>query len=291
MNEIFLSFARVAMLVFLVTSMVELGLSLTLKEVLAPLRDVRLVALLLVANFVVVPLVAFGLTRVLRLEPAFATGLMLLALAPGAPFIPKVAHLARGHLAFAAALMVMLMVGSVVYLPLTLPHVIAGAEVNAWKIEQSLFLCLLLPLFIGLLVHAKSSPLAARLRPVLVRLSNLSGAVVLVLIVALNLKSVASLFGTWAIIAALLFAVLSAATGWLLGGADRASCITLGIGTALRNVAAALVVGAQNFKEPKVSVMVVVTALVALIVLLPLAHFTGQRMGAATPMEHPIERA
>jgi len=85
-----------------------------------------------------------------------ATGLLLLGLAPGAPFIPKVVQIARGNLAFATGLMVLLVVGTAIDLPLFLPRVITGVEINAWQIEQSLFLLMLLPLFIGLAVHAGS---------------------------------------------------------------------------------------------------------------------------------------
>ena len=41
---------------------------------------------------------------------------------------------------------------------------------------------------------------------------------------------------------------------------DRETRSVLGLGTAQRNIAAALVVGAQNFEEPQVVVMVIVVA-------------------------------
>ena len=44
------------------------------------------------------------------------------------------------------------------------------------------------------------------------------------------------------------------------------------MGTAQRNIAAALVVGGQNFDEPRVVVMVVVVAIVGLLVLMPLGR-------------------
>jgi hypothetical protein len=46
--------------------------------------------------------------------------------------------------------------------------------------------------------------------------------------------------------------------------------------TAQRNIAAALVVGGQNFKDPKVVVMVVVVAIVGLLLLMPLARYLGK---------------
>jgi len=156
MNGLLWNILRWSVLTFLVSSMLELGLSLTLPQVLAPLRNVRLIALSIIANFLVVPLLAIGVAKAMRLEEPFATGLLLLGLAPGAPFIPKVVQIARGNLAFATGLMVLLVVGTAIDLPLFLPRVITGVEINAWQIEQSLFLLMLLPLFIGLAVHAGS---------------------------------------------------------------------------------------------------------------------------------------
>jgi len=134
-----------------------------------------------------------------------------------------VVQLARGNLAFGTGLMVLLMAGTVVCLPVVLPRILAGVEVNPWKIAQPLLFLMLLPLLAGLIAHAKFPSLPVWLRPSLGFVSNLSGLVVVVLIVALNFKSVLSVFGTGAIFAGVVFVVLSAWTGWLLGGPDRAT--------------------------------------------------------------------
>ena len=277
MNEILLEVVRLAMLAFLLASMLDFGLGLGFRQLLSPLRNARLVILSLVANFLVVPLLAVGIAYLVELERPFAIGLLLLGLAPGAPFIPKLVQLARGNLAFAVGLMVLLMVGTVVFLPVVLPRVLADVEVDAAEIAWNLFVLMLLPLFVGLVVRTRVHSLPIWLRPTLGFLSNLSGLVVLVLIVALEFDSVLSVFGTGAILASVLFVVLSALTGWLVGGADRGTRAALGLATGSRNVAAALLVGARNFPDPEVNVMVIVSALVALAVLLPAARVLGRR--------------
>jgi BASS family bile acid:Na+ symporter len=277
MNEILLGVVRLAMLVFLLGSMLDFGLGLGVREVLSPLRNARLVILSLVANFLIVPLLAVGIAQVVRLEPPFATGLLLLGLAPGAPFIPKIVQLARGNLAFAVGLMVLLMVGTVVFLPVVLPMLIAGVEVDSSQIARNLFVLMLLPLFGGLVIRARVHSLPIWLRPTLRVLSNVGGLVVLVLIVALEFGSVLSVFGTGAILASVVFVVLSALVGWLVGGAGRGTRDALALATGSRNVAAALLVGAKNFPDPRVNVMVIVSALVALSIFLPVARVLGGR--------------
>jgi BASS family bile acid:Na+ symporter len=58
MNELLLSISRWALLTFLMASMLELGLSLTLAQVLASLKNMRLIACSIVANFLVGPLLS-----------------------------------------------------------------------------------------------------------------------------------------------------------------------------------------------------------------------------------------
>ena len=49
---------QVAMLVFVVGSMAAMGLGLTVSRIAEPLRDIRLIVVLLIANFVAVPVAA-----------------------------------------------------------------------------------------------------------------------------------------------------------------------------------------------------------------------------------------
>lgn len=274
------------MLVFLLASMLEVGLSLTVGQILAPLKNARLVTLSLVANFLVVPLLAVGIAKAVHLEQPFATGLVLLGLAPGAPFIPKLVQLARANLAFATALMVLLMVGTLFDLPILLSGLLQ-VKVDAEQIERALLLTMLLPLCIGLAVHWRFPSLPDWVRRSLAHVANLSALLVLILIIALNFQSVLHVFGTGAIFAGVVFVVLSLLAGLLLGGHDRGIRHALALATASRNVAAALIIGAQDFKDPKVNVMVTVTAIVSLFILLPTAVAFGRRARESTASLEP----
>ena len=166
--------ATVAMLSFVVSSMLAMGAGLTVSLIAEPLRNVRLVVLALLANFVVMPLGALGLAKVLSLDEPFGIGLLLLGCAAGAPFLPKLAELAKGNLAFAVGAMVLLMVVTVAYLPIVLPLLLPGITVHPWNIARSLLLLMLLPLVIGLVLKARYGDLAERVKPVLDWISNVS---------------------------------------------------------------------------------------------------------------------
>src|SRR6476661_6815668 len=277
--ELIQTIISIATLVFVLSSMLATGLGLTVSEIITPLRNTRLVVLSLVANFVLMPFAAVALATLLRLDQPLGVGLLLLGLAAGAPFLPKLAQIARGNLAFAVGLMVLLMVITVGYLPLVLPVLLPGVSVNPAKIARSLVLLMLVPLAVALAVNAKLPAAAARAKPLFDRLSSLGLILVVVLLVVVNFNKVLSVFGTRAILAGLLFVALGYAVGWALGGPAADTRPVLGLGTAQRNIAAALVVGGQSFSNPRVVVMVVVVAIVSLLILLPMSRLLAREAG------------
>ncbi|HEY4284299.1 MAG TPA: bile acid:sodium symporter [Chthoniobacterales bacterium] len=264
--------APLAMVVFVLSSMLAMGLGLTVGGIIGPLRDVRRVVLSLLANFVLVPLAAVAIAALLQLDKPLGIGLLLLGLAAGAPFLPKLTQLAKGNLAFAVGLMVLLMVVTVIYLPLVLPLLLSGVSVNSAKIARSLVLLMLLPLAVGLASKVWFATAAARVRSVLERIANFSLILFTLLLIIVNFRSVLDIFGTRGILAGLLFIAISFGIGWFLGGPDPDGRRVVALGTAQRNIAAAIVVGGQSFTDPKVVVMVVVVAIVGLLILMPLSR-------------------
>ena len=141
------------------------GLGLGVRDVLAPLRRGRLLAAALVANFVAAPGIAWALVSILDLSAPHAFGLLLLGGAAGAPFLSKLAELARGDVAFSVGLMLLLTIGSAAFMPAVLPFLVPGLSVGAWPILRPILATMLLPLGIGMLVRAASGRWADRFRP------------------------------------------------------------------------------------------------------------------------------
>jgi predicted Na+-dependent transporter len=57
-DPFFLAIGSLGVLIFIVTSMLGMGFGLTIPQILTPLKNRRLVTMSLVANFVLVPLLA-----------------------------------------------------------------------------------------------------------------------------------------------------------------------------------------------------------------------------------------
>src|SRR6476660_4930336 len=176
----------ITMLTFVVSSMLAVGLSLTIRQIVAPLRNGRLVFLALLANFVLMPLGALAIARLLRLDQSLGIALLLLGAAAGAPFLPKLAGVAKGSLAFAVGLMVLLMVLTVGYMPLVLPLLLEGVSVDPTKIARSLVLLLLV---VGLVVRSRWATAADRGASFLNPLSTLSLVLMIVLLLVTNVRN------------------------------------------------------------------------------------------------------
>src|SRR5438445_10188273 len=246
----------VAMLSFGISSMLAMGAGLTVVEIASSLRNRRLMISALLANFVLMPLGALVLAKLLWLDEPVGVGLLLLGCAAGAPFLPKLAELAKGNLAFAVGAMVLLMVVTVGYLPMVLPLLLPGVTVDPWQIARSLVLLMLLPLATGLALKAHYEGFATQAKRVLDWISNVSLILLVLLITAANIDKVLQVFGTFGILAGLLFIALGIGIGWLLRGPDVDTKRVMALGTGQRNIGAALVVASQSFDDPKVVVMV-----------------------------------
>jgi predicted Na+-dependent transporter len=275
--EAFLStIAALSGLLFVVASMLAMGLSLTMAQITGPLKNVRLVVLALVANFVLVPALAFLITRVIPLDPALQTGLIILSTVAGAPFLVKEVQAAKGNLALGVGLMFMLMIVTIVYVPLVLPLLLQGVEVNAWDIAKSLIVTMLLPIILGLIYRSHSAEEAGQWAATLNKASGLALLVMLVVGLGLNISNILSLIGSFGFLALLLFVVGSLLIGFLVGGRDPEARSVMGLGTAQRNVAAAILVASLNFPGSLTLVYILVASIILPLILIPTARRLGK---------------
>jgi BASS family bile acid:Na+ symporter len=280
--ELFVGIAQLSGLLFVVTSMLSMGLSLTVARIVQPLRSIRVVMLALLANFVLVPLLAYLILRLIPLEESLQVGLIVLATAAGAPFLPRLVQGAKGNVALSVGLMVLLMVTTVIYMPIVLPMLVDSVQVRPWDIAESLIVLILVPLAIGLLIRSLAPDAAPQWRPVLNSVAGLALLVLMVVGLGLNIPRILGIIGTGGILALLVFILGAFAIGFLLGGRDPRERRVMALGTAQRNLAAAIVVTAQNFAGSDTLAFVLVGAILLLLILLPAALRLG---GQQQPVE------
>src|SRR4029079_11155889 len=128
------------------------------------------------------------------------------------------AELARGDVPFSVGLMLLLMVGSVVFMPVALPLLIPGLAPEPWPLLRPLLFTMLLPLAAGMVVRWKSEPWERRLRGVFGPVSHVSMLLAIVLLIWLNFDAIVGTIGTGAAIVGATYVALMVAVGYGLGG-------------------------------------------------------------------------
>lgn len=277
MDEFFAEVQSISTLVFAVSSMLTVGFSYTLREIVRPLRNARLVIAVLVANFVMVPLLAYLITSVFSFDKQQEAGLLVVACAAGAPFLIKLVQLAKSDLAIASGFLVLLLICTMIYMPVVLPRLVPDADVNALDIAQPLLLNMLLPLIAGLVLDWWHDRIGDRLLPILGVLTNIAIVSILVATFITNWDILKDVFGTGLITAAILFIAGAFVIGWVIGMPFGSTRDEVALATAQRNIAAATVVATQSIGHPDTIVTVVVTSMGAMVVLFPIAAFLGKR--------------
>lgn len=271
-------------LTFVVGSMLAMGLSLTIQMIAKPLKNVKTVALALIANFVIMPAVTIAVLYFLHLQNEIEIGFLILALAAGAPFLPKLAQFAKADIAFAVGLMTLLMVTTVIVLPIFLPIIISGVTINPWDIVRPLVLLLLLPLGIGLLIRQRYNEFATHAAKLLNSVTTVSLMALLFLFFIAYWNEIISTFGTGAILFSIFFIALALTVGYLISHKEAGMKRVSSLGTAQRNISVGILVAAVNFADqPLVGVTVLIVSLVGLVFLM----VTAGEWGRKSSKEHP----
>ena len=171
MQELLAKTLPLVALAFLATSMFNVGLDLTVRQIAEPLRNRSLLGRALVASVLLVPVLAAVLGRLLPMEQALATGLIVYGLAAGTEGGPKFVQLARGNAGFAVGLLAMLLTITIVAMPMVLSLVVPDAHVDRGALLVKLLVAVAVPMGTGLLLRARRPALADRLSAVMHRVT------------------------------------------------------------------------------------------------------------------------
>lgn len=286
MLEILRFALKLSLATFVVGNLLDMGLRLELGTTLARLRDARFVILSLLCGFVLCPLLAFGLTRLMPLSPPYALGMILLGMAPCAPALPTLVERARGEIGDAAAFMLLSALVAVVYIPLVTPLVAGGLSADAWAIARPLLALQLLPLTIGLMLQGFAASVAARLQPIVKRVTATVTIVMLILIVFVYGKGFIGAAGSYAFATELLFFVLAIAATCAIGSRlPHAQLSALALGISTRNVGAAVAtLLAVKVPDPRETVMLAIGIPLQAIASLLLVRWLTRRSFGRRPV-------
>jgi predicted Na+-dependent transporter len=277
-DPVFITIGTLGVLIFVITSMFGMGFSVTIPQIMTTLKNRKLIITSLVANFVLVPILALLIVGIIPLSEGLQIGLILAGFAAGAPFLPKLVQLAKGDMAFTAGLMVLLMVITIAYLPIVLPFVLTGVQVHPLEIARSLIVLMLIPLAIALFIRARYEEVAKGLIPTMTMAANLSLAAMFIGYFVGYFDVTYGVLGTGGILISILLVVGAVIIGYLLGGTDKNNKKVLALVTVKLNLAAAFAISSSNFAtNPEVLIEIMDVAVIGFIILMFIAGELGRR--------------
>jgi bile acid:Na+ symporter, BASS family len=258
--------------IFVISTMLNVGLTQKLSDIIEHLKNYPFVIKMLIANFVAAPLVMLLMLYFAPFEPTLKAGLLIFSLCAGAPFLIKLTQMAEQEVSLGAAVMVMLMLVTVAYVPILLPLILSGLTVDAGAIAKTLGLQMLLPIIVGMLAVQLLPGLARKVQPWIGWLGNITlYALIAATLIGYSVNML-GIVGTGAILVGLIFVLAAFGMGYLTGaGKDHLEDVG-GLGTAQRNTAAAMIIAVQNFSEyPDVLVMITLANTLGIVMLLFIA--------------------
>ena len=199
------------------------GMGLTLKAedfkvVFSRPRDVFVGCL---AQFTVMPLLAYALNRLFRLEEALAIGVILVGCCPGGTASNVITYLAKGDLALSVGMTAVSTLLAPVLTPL-LVWLLAGATVDVDVIGMllSILWVVILPVALGLLVKRFWPRTTERASAYLPALSSLAICVIVLIVIAANAHKLLS-GGLVILLVVVLHNLCGLGAGYLIGSLLR----------------------------------------------------------------------
>jgi BASS family bile acid:Na+ symporter len=269
---------KLSLIVFMVGNSSAMGLQLTLRNALRPLGNVRFLATTIIACFVFSPVVALAVTKLFPLNQPYTIGLLLLGFTPAAPFLPLVVRRARGDLAANAGFMLVASIGTIIVMPLAVPHVGGGLTTSAWAVARPLIFLILIPLAAGMAVRAGSSHLAERLHLYDMKITAIFTVVFLAVVLFLNVRALVGAIGSYAFAAQIVFVAALTLGGYVLSASLAwEQRIVVSLGTCTRNIGvAAAIVGVNG--DQRIMAMLAIGAFVTMVFSFRVAAWFAQAL-------------
>jgi len=250
-------------LVFTVSNLAAMGLQVKMPDVMAALKNKKALTLIFVWGWVLGPVVGFLITKLLPLDEPYVIVVLLCSLAPCAPFLQQMVGKANGDAGFAGALIPLVALGTVVFMPIMAPYLIKGLTISAWALAKPLLLTILLPLIIGAAIRHYADQGATKIFPAVKGLALISTLLTVIACLVLYGKSMLDTAGEFALLAMTIFMVGVAIITYLFGFGlkqNQRSVMALGMGT--RNIAAVFAAAlAIPDADPRIMVMVIMWTL------------------------------
>ena len=256
------------------------GLEGSIGDLLYLLRRPRLLVLSLTAMFVVMPLFAIFLTRVVHFNPAVVIALIALSISPVPPLLPRKMTKAGGIAPYGLGLMVTAGTLAILYIPLASDLIGRYFDrdfgMSPAMVAKVVVVSILIPLAAGILLRKVAPAVAARIAHPIALIAGIVLLVGVVCILAVTYRGAWALIGDGTLLAFAVFILVGLLVGHLLGGPDPDSRVVLALSTACRHPALALAIAGANFPSER-RVLAAILLYLVLNALLTIPYVKWQR--------------
>ena len=244
--------------------MFAIGLMLGREQIAAALRRPVVLAAVVFAVVIPVPVLAVLALKLFALKGPVAVGIVLMVISPGAPVALRRALDAGGNREFAPALHLAIVMLAVVTVPASVAILdwifAADFAVTPFHIGRQVFFAQLLPLALGVTLRAVRPALAAKLEGPLVRIGNLL-LLALALMVLADMPAIIAAVGWTPMIAGVAISICALAVGAAFAWRAPDVRAAAAVAAAMRNPGLALVIATVNRAPPDVTSAVIGYAL------------------------------
>jgi len=177
--------------------MFGVALGITTKDFKRLLLEPKLVFVGLLSQFVLLPLLTFGLVVLIEPQPSIALGMMMVAACPGGNISNFMTHLAKGNTALSVSLTALSTFLAIIMTPFNFElygnlyqptaQILKTVSVNPFELVKLVILILGIPLVLGMFFRYKHEVLATKLSSFLRPVSILIFAAIVVIAFTQNL--------------------------------------------------------------------------------------------------------
>lgn len=232
--------------------MFGMGLTLRASDFAEVFKRPKDVAIGVLCQFTVMPLLAFILTRLLGLEPELAIGVILVGTCPGGTSSNVMTYLSKGDVALSVSMTAVSTILAPFMTPiLTLLYAGQSVDVNVLAMFISVIKVVMVPIVLGIIINYFFSGLTRELVRILPLISTSSIILIIAAVVSANSARIMS-SGLLIVAVVVLHNMLGYCTGYgiaRLTGMNRTKCRAMSIEVGMQNSGLATSLAATHFAQ------------------------------------------
>jgi BASS family bile acid:Na+ symporter len=273
-------------IIFTISNLFSMGLQINIPAVINKLKNPKITLLVLLWGWVVGPILAFLITKILPLAEPFVLVMLITSLAPSAPFLPPMIRKSRGDVTFTGAFIPLATVGTVIFMPIMAPLMIKGLDINAMAIAKPLVITVLIPLIAGALLKTFSEEITGKIFRSVKILAGLATALTVIFCFIIYTRIMIRTVGSYALVSMTIFMFIMLLLTYVFGFGlkqNERSVMSLGMGT--RNIAAVFAgVLAIPDGDPRMLAMIVMWTIWSFIIALIISTAFGRKAMKESPV-------